>query len=388
MRARSRCSASPTPRCSTTWSTHWRPATPLRCTATVDRVVEAGHDPRRFAADLLDRFRDLILLDAVPDAGERGLLDVPQDQLAAMADQADPPRRRGTLTRFAEIVHTALIEMRGTTAPRLVLELLCARMLLPDASADAAALLQRLERLERRLSRHGRATSAAPAGNPCPGNRGPDNPPRRQPRPRQAADLRQPRPRLKPAPPRSRSAPGRPHRAGRVTATRAGSAPGQLDATALRRLWPEVLETVKQSSRRTRALLDNAQITDAVGELVTLGAPSALARMIADDSNTSVLRQALTKVVGGSGASMSNRRTARRPRPRRQLPASASAVPEPDPRDDTDPESDASPRPSSIPRPRRCGCCRTNWAPARSTADLTPRRRPPVAWMQGDHRPR
>ncbi|HET9169075.1 MAG TPA: DNA polymerase III subunit gamma and tau, partial [Actinospica sp.] len=112
---------------------------------TVDRVVEAGHDPRRFAADLLDRFRDLILLDAVPDAASRGLLEAPQDTITRMSDQA---LRLGgaTVTRFAEIVHTALIEMRGTTSPRLVLELLCARMQLPDAAADSAALLQRLER--------------------------------------------------------------------------------------------------------------------------------------------------------------------------------------------------------------------------------------------------
>ena len=51
--------------------------------------------------------------------------------------------------RYAETVHTALIEMRGTTAPRLLLELVCARMLLPDASNDSAALLQRLDRIER-----------------------------------------------------------------------------------------------------------------------------------------------------------------------------------------------------------------------------------------------
>ncbi|HZY77162.1 MAG TPA: DNA polymerase III subunit gamma and tau, partial [Jatrophihabitantaceae bacterium] len=118
---------------------------------TVDRIVEAGHDPRRFAADLLERFRDLIVLDAVPDAAARGLIDVPQDQLTHMTDQA---MRLGAaaLTRYAEIVHTALLEMRGTTSPRLVLELLCARMQLPDASADSAAILQRLERLERRAS--------------------------------------------------------------------------------------------------------------------------------------------------------------------------------------------------------------------------------------------
>ena len=117
--------------------------------STIDRVVEAGHDPRRFAADLLERFRDLMVLDAVPDAVERGMIDYPGDQAERMADQA---RRIGvaTLVRYADITHTTLTDMRGTTSPRLMLELLCARMLLPDAASDSAALLQRIERLERR----------------------------------------------------------------------------------------------------------------------------------------------------------------------------------------------------------------------------------------------
>src|SRR5262249_61085326 len=55
---------------------------------TVDRVVQGGHDPRRFAADLLDRLRDLIILGAVPGAGQTGLLDAPADRLEKMADQA------------------------------------------------------------------------------------------------------------------------------------------------------------------------------------------------------------------------------------------------------------------------------------------------------------
>ncbi len=134
---------------------------------TVDRVVEAGHDPRRFAADLLERFRDLIVIDAVPDADARGLIDAPADTLAHMAEQS---ARIGaaTLTRYAEIVHAALIEMRGTTSPRLVLELLCARMQLPDAAADSAALLQRIERLERRQT-VGQAAQAHDAVQPVPG---------------------------------------------------------------------------------------------------------------------------------------------------------------------------------------------------------------------------
>ncbi|MBW6438336.1 DNA polymerase III subunit gamma and tau [Actinoplanes hulinensis] len=116
--------------------------------ATIDRVAEAGHEPRRFASDLLERLRDLIILQQVPDAVAKGLIDGPADQLEAMAGQAD---RLGaaTLSRCADILHNGLVDMRGTTAPRLLLELLTARMLLPGAEASSSALLQRLERLER-----------------------------------------------------------------------------------------------------------------------------------------------------------------------------------------------------------------------------------------------
>jgi DNA polymerase-3 subunit gamma/tau len=117
----------------------------------VDRVVEAGHDPRRFATDLLDRLRDLIVLDAVPDAGGNGLLDCPPDRLDLMNQQASA-LGSATLSRMADTVHEGLTEMRGTTAPRLLLELVCARMLLPATDGSAAATLQRLERLERRMS--------------------------------------------------------------------------------------------------------------------------------------------------------------------------------------------------------------------------------------------
>ncbi|MBY4135817.1 DNA polymerase III subunit gamma and tau, partial [Rhodococcus fascians] len=117
---------------------------------TVDKVMDAGHDPRRFAIDLLDRMRDLILMKAVPDAGERGLVDVPGDVLERLRDEADL-LGSATLTRYAEIVHSGLGEMRGATAPRLLLEVMCARMLLPSASDAESAVLQRLERVERRL---------------------------------------------------------------------------------------------------------------------------------------------------------------------------------------------------------------------------------------------
>ncbi|WP_280344377.1 DNA polymerase III subunit gamma and tau [Nocardia neocaledoniensis] len=115
---------------------------------TIDSVMEAGHDPRRFAVDLLERLRDLILLRAVPDAADRGLVSGPGDVLERMRDQAE---RIGpaTLTRYAELLHEGLGEMRGATAPRLLLEVICARMLLPSVSDTESATLQRLERLER-----------------------------------------------------------------------------------------------------------------------------------------------------------------------------------------------------------------------------------------------
>src|SRR5438876_4049939 len=118
---------------------------------TVDRVVEGGHDPRRFAADLLDRLRDLIILAAVPGAGQSGLLDAPADRLERMAEQAGR-FGQAELTRAAEIISEGLIRMRGTASPRLLLELMCAQVLLPAASTGEKALLARLERLEHQLA--------------------------------------------------------------------------------------------------------------------------------------------------------------------------------------------------------------------------------------------
>jgi DNA polymerase III subunit gamma/tau len=134
----------------------------------VDRVMEAGLDPRRFAADMLDRFRDLIVLSAVPDAGQTGLIDAPADRLQRMAEQAGR-FGQAQLTRAAEVLSEGLVQMRGATAPRLLLELMCAQVLLPGASSDHSALLARLERLER-------AAAPQPAGPAGQATEGPATP--------------------------------------------------------------------------------------------------------------------------------------------------------------------------------------------------------------------
>ncbi|MEW9531692.1 DNA polymerase III subunit gamma and tau [Microbispora sp. NPDC049125] len=132
---------------------------------TVNRVVEGGHDPRRFAADLLERFRDLVILANVPGAAASGLLDRPADELERLQAQA-ASMGPAELTRAAEVFNAGLTEMRGATSPRLLLELMCARVLLPAADLTEAALQTRLERLERGIPVAPSSAAAAPVAPP------------------------------------------------------------------------------------------------------------------------------------------------------------------------------------------------------------------------------
>lgn len=116
--------------------------------AVVDDVIDAGYDPRRFSEDLLDRFRDLLVVQAVPDAFERGLVNAPEESRDVLREQAEK-MGQATLTRCASLVNEGLAQMRGATAPRLLLEILCARMALPAAGMTVEALAQRVEALEK-----------------------------------------------------------------------------------------------------------------------------------------------------------------------------------------------------------------------------------------------
>ncbi|WP_030991143.1 DNA polymerase III subunit gamma and tau [Streptomyces sp. NRRL WC-3744] len=133
----------------------------------VDRIIEGGNDPRRFVADLLERLRDLVILAAVPDAVEKGLLDAPADVLERMQAQAET-FGAAELSRAADLVNEGLTEMRGATSPRLQLELICARVLLPAAYGDQRSVMARLDRLERGISFSGGA--GAPSMGYVPGS--------------------------------------------------------------------------------------------------------------------------------------------------------------------------------------------------------------------------
>jgi DNA polymerase III subunit gamma/tau len=256
----------------------------------VNRVIEGGHDPRRFATDLLDRFRDLIVLAAVPDAGQTGLLDVPADRLDRMREQA-ASFDQAQLASAAEIINAGLVEMRGATSPRLQLELICAQVLLPAAATGDAGLLARLERLERRLGSGEAphrpeqresppvrpAAAAAQAERPEP-----PAPASRPTRPEPAAPT--PRP-ARPEP----SAGAPPRTAAAATAADAGS---------IRELWPEILDAVGRRSKVAWVQLNSATAESLQDGVLTLrfaqaGAAAGFTARGSDQDLVQVLGQML-----------------------------------------------------------------------------------------------
>ncbi|WP_166970240.1 DNA polymerase III subunit gamma and tau [Brevibacterium atlanticum] len=130
----------------------------------VERVIESGQDPRRFVEDLLERFRDLIVINAAPEAAHAFLPEVPPDRLERLTLQA-AGFGQGELSRAADLLNEGLTEMSGATSPRLQLELICARILLPGSGRSRDAVLSRMERMERRIgmSATGVAANLPPA---------------------------------------------------------------------------------------------------------------------------------------------------------------------------------------------------------------------------------
>ena len=307
----------------------------------VNRVIEGGHEPRRFAADLLDRFRDLIVLAAVPDAAEIGLLDLPPDRAELMAAQAGRFGQAG-LTRAAEIVSTGLDQMRGATSPRLLLELMCAQVLLPAAATDEKSLLARLERLERGTP------APVPQSPPRTPHSGPDNDPER---------ARASSPAARPVPPET-PAPARPQPA--APARPAEAAAGTSAADGLRKNWDAVLEAVKQERRVAWMLLSNASVLSVEDGILTLrfvrdgdlkgfsasGHDATLKRVLSNDFGLNVTIKGVAGVDAGSGAGPGAGPGARPERPAEgparppasARPGSAPASPAPAPPDFVPPE--------------------------------------------------
>ncbi|MGY2877123.1 DNA polymerase III subunit gamma/tau [Marmoricola sp. URHA0025 HA25] len=352
--------------------------------SVVDKVIETGQDPRRFTEDLLRRLRDLVIVAAVPDAPATGLIDAPQDQAERLVAQA-ARFGKAELVRAADCVAAGLTEMRGATTPRLLLELICARVLLPAADHGTDGLAARMDRLERRMAmappatvveevaqqpsrdpqqpsrNEGSSDQTQPEAAPAPArppvveevaqqpSRDPVPPPQTQPQaaPAPAEVAQQTRPEPPPAP-----------------ATPATTTLGLVD---VRRIWPDLLEKVREMRRYTWILLSqNAQVVALEANVLTVGFKNAGARdSFIGGGSEEILRQAAIDVIGvdwkveaivdpsaDPGAGIA---------PRVTKPAVESSAPEPV-------EPTAAPAPAARPagQPEAIASVRSNIAPTRT----------------------
>ncbi|MDT9593452.1 DNA polymerase III subunit gamma and tau [Nocardioides zeae] len=320
----------------------------------VDKVIETGQDPRRFTEDLLRRLRDLVIVAAVPDAPTTGLLDVSDDAGERLTSQA--ARFGGAeLSRAADLVATGLTEMRGATSPRLLLELICARVLLPGADSTTDGVMARLDRLERRLSVPGGslpgpaapapAPASAPAPSPAPAP-APERPaaPRVDERPQPSTEAapepapeptpepqRPPEPTPEPTPepvqqaeddgwpvvevagggaarrdapqpePSHEPSPAPQHAAAEPAAAPAAPATtGGMSLAEVRRLWPDVVDATKSIRRVTWIhLSQHAQVVAFDGNVLTLGFANAGARQSFESGGSiDIVRQAAARTFG------------------------------------------------------------------------------------------
>jgi DNA polymerase-3 subunit gamma/tau len=242
---------------------------------TVDRVVESGQDPKRFAQDLLERLRDLIIVGAVDENNSQVLVQIPTDQLDRMRTQA---KLIGiaNLIRSADLLANGLTQMRGATPPRLILELVCGQMMLPQA--NDAAVSARLEKLERGVINTAptvevKSTKSEPVQNIVKAE------PKAEVKPAVV---------IKPEPVKIESKPTN-HKPS-----------GVADIATLRRLWPQVIENVKGKRRLTWSLLaTSAQILSVDEESISIGIVNTGARdsFVRSESDV-ILSDAFEEVAG------------------------------------------------------------------------------------------
>ncbi len=232
---------------------------------TIDRLIESGHDPRRFAQDLLERLRDLVIADVAEDSLKSILRNYPEDQLERMRNQASRIGA-GNLSRAASIVAEGLNQMRGATAPRLILELIVSRIVIADSDKSDQGIVARIERLERQSGMEPMPVKSEPV---------------------KAA---------KSAPEKKVAEPVK----AKEAEVKAVVPSGNMDVTSLRRMWPDVIENVKKKRRLTWSLLSaSAQILAVDDKTITIGIVNAGARdsFLRSDSEP-ILSDAFVEVTG------------------------------------------------------------------------------------------
>ena len=294
--------------------------------AAVDRVVQTGQDPRRFVEDLLERLRDLIVVGATVEGASAVLRGVTADELDRLVHQSHA-FGAAELSRSADVVNRALTDMTGATSPRLHLELMIARVLVPESDQTGRGALARVERLERRVGVEGSGSgpSAVPGPSAAPSTQAAARPAEVRPAagrstpPVAASAPTAPAPSASPveatpsteaaggpsavesataswataapstsatradqadsATPTEPAPPSAPHSAAWAQTPDAGQASGggaaPVTLQQLRDSWPEIVEVVQKARRTAWMVVVTATVVDFVDDVLTLAFPSA-----------------------------------------------------------------------------------------------------------------
>ena len=289
-----------------------------RLFAVIDRVIDAGHDPRRFATDLLQRLRDLIVLSAIPGDEALAILDAPDSEIEMMRSQVSA-LSLAELSRAADLVSDGLTQLRGATAPRLHLELLAARLLLPSADSSSAGLAVRLDRLERgaapRSASQSRSIQSPATPHPAEAPES-DSPPVAEPpattkAPRKAPADKASRPdaAAPPAPPKvsavlpSASAEKEPPATGEASSPLpssavAASTAGNVTLSDVATMWPAILEGLKSMSRVAWMVFSDSRPLSLDAGVLAVGVPEeSKVRNARASGHSERLRQVIIDVM-------------------------------------------------------------------------------------------
>ena len=218
----------------------------------VDKVIHTGQHPRRFAEDLLDYVRDLIIVDAAGDSAAEllpGSGAASRDMMAGIALNIGTQR----LSEIADAMSTALTSMTGATSPKLHLELLVARLLVTHSPVESSLV----------------AHQPPPAAEAARAPAIPDKAPEAEPENPPAADL----------PP--------------------------LSFDALVQAWPAVIDAIAEKKRIVWTAMVGTSIVALETDVVTIGFPSLASSEVLKKSqgsglpvNAEIVREAILEVTG------------------------------------------------------------------------------------------
>ena len=216
---------------------------------SIDKIIQSGQDPRQFVEDLLERLRDLILVESVGSEARSVLRGISEEMLARLHEQA-VKFGKAELAHAASMVNESLTKMTGATSPKLHLELMCAKILVPAANAAEVGSLARIERLERRIGIGGAEVPAAPVSAAVPVV--------------SAAPAAAPTaaPVSAPAAPVSEAAP--------TTPIAVVPAVAGVTTSQMRSAWTKILEAVQKKSKSAYMVAYNLDVIALEGDVLTL----------------------------------------------------------------------------------------------------------------------